>query len=101
VPVEQYRTDYRFLAPDTYEQNYVNVVAKSGATVLLDGNPVSGWAPVGSSGYVAVGQALAGGTHRITTDGPDGFGIQVYGVGNYTSYMYPGGLDIKVIDAPD
>ena len=33
--------------------------------------------------------------------GPDGFGIQVYGVGNYTSYMYPGGLDIKVINVPD
>ena len=101
VPVEQYRTDYRFLAPESYEQNYVSVVAKAGATVLLDGNQLGGWAPVGSNGYVAVGQAITGGTHRITTDGADGFGIQVYGVGNYTSYMYPGGLDVKVIDAPE
>jgi hypothetical protein len=101
VPVEQYRTDYRFLAPESYEQNYVSVVAKSGAAVLLDGTPLSGWAAVGSGGYVAVGQAISGGTHRITTDGTDGFGIQVYGVGNYTSYMYPGGLDMKVINVPD
>lgn len=101
VPVEQYRTDYRFLAPESYEQNYVSVVAKSGATVLLDGTPLSGWAAVGSSGYVALGQAISGGTHRITTDGTDGFGIQVYGVGNYTSYMVPGGLDMKVINVPD
>jgi hypothetical protein len=101
VPVEQYRTEYRFLAPESYEQNYVSVVAKGGATVLLDGTALSGWAAIGSSGYVAVGQAITGGSHRITTDGTDGFGIQVYGVGNYTSYMYPGGLDIKVINVPE
>jgi hypothetical protein len=101
VPVEQYRTEYRFLAPETYEQNYVSVVAKSGATVLLDGTPLGGWSAVGASGYVAVGQAITGGTHLITTDGTDGFGIQVYGVGNYTSYMYPGGLDMKVINIPE
>ena len=34
----------------------------------------------------------------ITTDGADGFGIAVYGVGSYTSYMYPGGLDVKQIN---
>ena len=28
------------------------------------------------------------------------FGIVVYGFGNYTSYMYPGGLDLEAIDIP-
>ena len=43
---------------------------------------------------------IAGGPHTITGDSEDGFGIAVYGVGSYTSYMYPGGLDIKQINIP-
>jgi len=36
VPVEQYRTSYLFLAPETFQQSYVNVIAPLGATVKLD-----------------------------------------------------------------
>ncbi|MBI5481292.1 MAG: IgGFc-binding protein [Deltaproteobacteria bacterium] len=100
VPVEQFRQSYVFLAPDTYEQSYVNVVAKSGATVLLDGTPVTGFQPVGTGEWTVAKLPIAGGTHTITSDGPDGFGIAVYGVGSYTSYMYPGGLDVKQINVP-
>jgi hypothetical protein len=28
------------------------------------------------------------------------FGIVVYGFGSYTSYMYPGGLDLTAINIP-
>ena len=38
---------------------------------------------------------ISGGAHNITS--PKKFGIAVYGVGSYTSYMYPGGLDLKLI----
>jgi len=98
VPVEQYRTSYRFLAPLSYQQNYVNVIAPPGATVQLNGAALakSAFSPVGSSGkYTAAKVKIKGGTHTISSSA--GFGITVYGVGAYTSYMYPGGLDLKAL----
>ncbi|MFH1436810.1 MAG: IgGFc-binding protein [Pseudomonadota bacterium] len=98
VPFEQYRDEYTFLAPMTYEMSYVNITAKAGFenTVLLDGLAISGaWAPVGGSGFVSLSIDVVGGSHTISCD--DVFGIIVYGVGDYTSYMYPGGLDLEEI----
>ena len=37
-------------------------------------------------------KAIQGGTHTISSSVP--FGITVYGYANYTSYMYPGGLNL-------
>ena len=37
----------------------------------------------------------ADGSHSIT--GSAAFGITVYGYGQYTSYWYPGGLDLSTI----
>lgn len=97
VPYEQYRDEYTFLAPLTYEMSYVNITIRSGLenTVMLDGFNPTGWTPVGSSGFVSTMIDVVGGTHTITAD--DVFGIIVYGVGDYTSYMYPGGLDLEEI----
>jgi hypothetical protein len=100
VPTEQYRKSYTFLAPESYDQNYLNIVAKVGATVYLDGNLISDFTPIGSGEWGTAKVTIQGGTHTITTDGADGFGIQVYGVGSYTSYMYPGGLDVKQLYVP-
>ena len=36
--------------------------------------------------------------HRASAGEP--FGIVVYGYGQYTSYMYPGGLDLAKIEEP-
>ena len=33
---------------------------------------------------------------NIRSDGPR-FGLKVYGIAQYTSYMYPGGLDLALI----
>jgi hypothetical protein len=41
---------------------------------------------------------IGGGAHRIEGTAP--FGILVYGFGSYTSYMYPGGLDLREIAPP-
>jgi hypothetical protein len=99
VPVQQYRLDYLFHAPTNYEVNYVNVIAPTGATVTLDGQTVTGYTPIGASGYGAVRVTLGpgiDGNHTITSvDTP--FGISVYGYGQYTSYWYPGGLDLMPI----
>ncbi len=100
IPVEQYRTNYSFHAPLTYEKNYVNVVAPLDATVHLDGNvtPLIGFEPIGGTGYGLLRVLLdssGDGTHTLQGSKP--FGISVYGYGQYTSYWYPGGLDLKPI----
>jgi hypothetical protein len=95
VPREQYRQDYIFHAPINYESNYVNIVAPTGASVLLDGEPVSGFASIPTTGFRVAKVELGtsgDGNHRISGDAP--FGIQVYGYGQYTSYWLPGGLDL-------
>ncbi|MDQ3366628.1 MAG: IgGFc-binding protein [Myxococcota bacterium] len=100
VPVEQFRTSYLFHAPTNYESNYVDVTAPMGANVLLDGAPLA-FTPIGATGYgfVRVYPLSAGagndGNHSITGD--QAFGITVYGYGQYTSYWYPGGLNLTDI----
>jgi len=94
VPVEQYLTSYRFFAPVTYKKSYVNIHAPTSATVKLDGALVnaSDFSAV-SSDYKVAKLELPGGAHHLEADAK--VGITVYGVGSYTSYMYPGGLDLK------
>jgi hypothetical protein len=101
VPVEQFRTDYLFQAPMSYDSNYVDVVAPMGATVTLDGGAPLTFTAIGSSGYglsrvlsLGGGPAMDG-SHSIHGDMP--FGIDVYGNGQYTSYWYPGGLNLMTV----
>ncbi len=98
TPVEQYRTSYTFLAPTTYAVSFVAVSAPTGADVLLDGAPVGGFSGVGGTGYGVTNVSITGGVHSMTSAMP--FGIVVYGFGSYTSYMYPGGLDLQRINVP-
>ena len=62
----------------------------------LDGVPVSGFSGIGGSGYGVARVEIPGGSHEIAST--DEFGITCYGYGNYTSYMYPGGLDVDQIN---
>ncbi len=98
VPSEQFRNDYIFIASKTYDVSFVNVVAKTNSKVLLDGEliPIAEFEPIGDSGYsVARHELTAAEVHHAQSSEP--FGIVVYGYGTYTSYMYPGGLDLKRI----
>lgn len=100
--VEQFRTKYVFLAPDDYDVNFVDISMPVDAQVVLDGNPVSG-TPVamgsGEFGILRVSLGTGqGGAHSLTSDKP--VGIQVMGYGAYTSYHYPGGLDLQTISEP-
>jgi hypothetical protein len=99
--VEQYRTKYVFLAPDDYDVSYVDIVMPDGTSVVLDGSPLSAAPTALGSGYsVARAQLSAGvgGAHLLTSDKP--VGIQVVGYGAYTSYQYPGGLNLTLIAPP-
>ncbi len=97
VPVEQYRAEYLFHSPLTYTTNYVDITAPMGATITLDGTPVT-LAPIGSTGFGLARVAELGpgprgdGNHAIQGDAA--FGISVYGYGAFTSYWYPGGLEL-------
>lgn len=98
VPVDQYRREYLFHAPVNYDTNYVNVTAATGSVVKLDGVAVTGFVPIGQSGFSVARVRLedaVDGNHTIS--GGAGFGITVYGYGQYTSYGYPGGLDLTWI----
>jgi hypothetical protein len=93
--VEQYRLNYVFLAPDDYDVNYADVVQPMDAKLTLDGKPVT-TAPTALSGGFGVTRLKLGpgmgGSHVLTGDKP--FGLQVLGYGSYTSYQYPGGLNL-------
>lgn len=98
VATDQYRTTYLFHAPTNYEVNYVNVTAPMGATVMVDDVMVTGFTPIGGSGFGVARVTLGPGTngnHLAVGDQP--FGVSVYGYGQYTSYWYPGGLDLAEI----
>jgi hypothetical protein len=99
--VEQYRDKYVFLAPTDYDVNYVVVVLPQGTTVNIDGQPIgASTSPLGTDYAVArvpLGSAN-GGAHLLEASAP--VGIQVMGYGAYTSYYYPGGLDLDAIAPP-
>lgn len=100
VPRAQYRDNYIFSVSRTYDFNYVNVVAPRDATVLLDGEalPDSEFAAIGTTDYRVARHRLPSEQRevfRIVSTHP--FGIEVYGYGAFTSYMYPGGLDLRKI----
>ena len=99
VPSEQYRQDYIFVTPSSYNagtngQSYVLVIRPPGVDLTLDGNPVNvTWEPVGGKEVGIL--PVEGGTHTIT--GASAFGMIAYGLGSYTSYAYPAGLNLNKI----
>ncbi len=101
--VPQFRTNYVFLAPTDYTENYAVVVTSMGAQVSLDGSAV-GAAPTPITGTtygilrLPLMPGVAGGAHVLISTQP--VGLQVMGYGSYTSYMFPGGLDLQHISPP-
>ena len=98
-PVEQWRKRYAFLAPETFGDNYVNIIAHNNQLVLLDGRAVGGFQPIEDTHMLSARVPITGGEHSLESN--DTFGIVVYGYAPYTSYMMPGGLDLLHINGPD
>ncbi len=98
VAKSQYRKSYSFHAPTNYETSYVNIVAPTGVAVTLDGQAVGGFVPIGNTGLSVARQAISNaGTGDHSASAAEAFGISVYGYGQYTSYWYPGGLDLEIL----
>jgi hypothetical protein len=99
--IEQFRRTYLFLAPDDYDTSYAVVVGPEDARPVLDGVPVSApFEPIAAglgTFRVTLGPGK-GGSHTLAADKP--VGVQVLGYGGYTSYAYPGGLDLRLISPP-
>ncbi len=99
VTPEQFRKQYTFLAPLTYLQNYADIVIPTGATVTIDGQPLTGTPEaIAGTDWSLVREPLGdgeGGAHRL--EASEKVGLQVLGFGSATSYCYPGGLDLKPI----
>ena len=98
VPVEQFRTDFVFLAPDKYASDFVSIIAPSGAEVFFDELPVpERWEPVGTGEDWQIARfGIGDGVHFVQSDVP--IAVIVYGYDQYVSYGYPGGLNLNVVD---
>lgn len=100
VPSEQFRQDYTFILPTSYNpgtngQNFVLVTRPPGLSILVDGAPISAsFLPIAGSEIGVV--PLSGGTHTMSSDGR--FGLVSYGLGSYTSYATPAGLNLEPIN---
>ncbi len=105
---EQFRTKYVFLAPGDYAVNFADVVVPAGDVLVLDGAPLdTSRATSIAGGYgilrvqLAAAAAAANGAdeaHVLVASSP--VGLQVLGYGVFTSYQYPGGLNLKQIAPP-
>ena len=94
-PDRQYRSDYAFLVPDTYENDYLTVIADADAQIMLDGAPVdlAGAEAIPGSTRVYQHIALSDGPHRVTGD--QSFGILVLAFDDFVSYAFTGGLNLS------
>jgi hypothetical protein len=98
IPTEQYRSSYAFLSPSSYDVSYVSIIARGGDEVRLDGSTLTGFTPIGDGSFGVVAVPLSKpGAHEVHSEHGQGIGLNIYGYGDYTSYMLPGGLDLRVI----
>jgi hypothetical protein len=103
---EQFRKDYVFLIPATFELNYVVLAKPVDAMITLDGVPLAmteqsgcAYAPIGTVAgidYEQVTCPASEGHHVVTGD--KSFGLSVYGYYNVGSYAFVGGSDVKIIN---
>ncbi|MFT5354415.1 MAG: hypothetical protein ACI9KE_001620 [Polyangiales bacterium] len=98
-PQEQFRSDYTFVTPTSYNngtmgQSFLLITRNPGQAIFLDGAATTGsWEAIGEREWSII--TVGGGTHSMMSD--DTFGVIVYGLGLFTSYAYPAGLNLEEI----
>jgi hypothetical protein len=96
VPTEQFRSNYSFLVPDAYEEQYISVVSLTGQALALDGVDVSDQLTSFGSGAYSGGRiSVLPGSHILNC--ANGCGLEVYGYSDSVSYLFAGGLDLEPI----
>lgn len=102
IPTAQFLDRYVFVTGVSYDHHYVQVIREGSDDVILDGQPVGGWAAVGDWEVTSV--EVAEGPHSIESEG--NFGIIQYGwtklpsPNNTAGYAYPGGMKAEVVYFP-
>jgi hypothetical protein len=112
VPPQQFLTSYIFFSDPTYGWTDLALTrGKAADDTYKDVNldclgVVTGWTPIGSSGYQYAHVFLSknkqpvgscnNGLHTIKSDAP--FGITVWGYDSASSYAYPAGASVKPIN---
>ncbi|KIG11907.1 Dipeptide-binding ABC transporter, periplasmic substrate-binding component [Enhygromyxa salina] len=95
VPTEQFLNRYTFVTGTGYDVHYAQITRPvNGAEVTIDGNPVGGYYQVGN--YEVADVVVGEGTHFASSNQP--FGVSQVGYTGVTSYAYPGGLKLEVIN---
>jgi hypothetical protein len=95
IPVEQFLDRYAFVTGAGYNQHFVQVIRLAGnPDVVVDGQVVGGYYAVG--GYEVADWKISEGAHLAESAAP--FGIVNVGYTPVTSYAYPGGLKLAVIN---
>jgi hypothetical protein len=95
VPTEQYLDAYAFVTGLGYDVHWVQVIRPNGGTdVFIDDEVVDGWYTVGN--YQVADVEVGEGAHFANSAQP--FGIIQVGYTEATSYGYPGGMKLEVIN---
>ncbi len=102
-PVAQHRNEYIFLVPSGYMENWALMSVPTGATILLDGSPLTAGCDhatggmVGSTAYDAVRCPVPEGSHTLSC--AVNFGLMVEGWGpGPVSYGYTGGMEFQSVN---
>lgn len=95
IPVEQFRKEYVFLVPTKYASNYIAVTAPAGASVTLDGVPVTQFVTAGKGSFKVARMPISEGSHILSAT--ENVGVVVYGWDWYVSYGYPGGMRTETL----
>lgn len=95
-PIEQWRSSYGFHRVANFELGYISVVARAGAEILIDGEPITRF-DEHPSGYRSARVPIGPGFHEARSTDGTRFGLLIYGYADYTSYFLPAGLDVEPI----
>lgn len=96
-PIEQYRSDYSFYVPATYQYQYLNVTGPLDLKLTLDGIKITEILhPITATYGRVIVRIRTPGNHRITGTQP--FGIIGYAYAYATSYSFVSGSNFDFIN---
>ena len=102
--VDQFRRNYLFAVPKSWDKNYIVISMPKGTNVTIDGAAIPAscvartMGAIGGTEYESRTCNLQAGPHKMDGDKP--FGIAAYGYGNAGSYAFVGGANVTKIYEP-
>lgn len=101
-PEEQFRSEYSFLTPATYFISYMTVIIRPGFDVILDGVPLDptmfDYEVIEELGVARAHIPVEPGPHFVSSENQVPFGLIVYGLDDYVSYAFTGGLNLSKLN---